>query len=90
MNLRALFVLRFWDADLFLSKVHKGLASIADKPALIVWGEEDFAFQEPERERFESIFKNHKTILLKDAGHFIQEDAPHKISDEIKAWYPTL
>ena len=83
-----IFPAELWDADAFLSKVHKGLVTIADKPALIVWGTEDFAFQEPERERFEMIFKNHKTILLKDAGHFIQEDAPHKITDAIKRWYP--
>jgi len=85
-----IFPAELWDADKFLDKVHKGLKSIADKPALIVWGIEDFAFQEPERERFEKVFTNHKTILLKDAGHFIQEDAPHKISDAIKVWYPTL
>ena len=84
-----IFPAQLWDAELFLSKVYKGLPSISDKPALIVWGLKDFAFQEPERQRFEKIFKNHKTILLKDAGHFIQEDAPHKISDAIKTWYPS-
>ena len=49
-----------------------------------------FAFQEPERERFESTFPNHKTVLLEDAGHFIQEDAPDEIVDAIKTWYPTI
>jgi len=85
-----IFPAELWDADEFLKDVYEGLETIADKPALIVWGTEDFAFQEPERERFEEIFKKHKTILLEEAGHFIQEDAPHEISDAIKAWYPTI
>ena len=47
----------------------------------------DFAFQEPERTRFESIFSNHKTVLLNNAGHFIQEDAPEEIATAIRNWY---
>ena len=85
-----IFPAELWDADVFLSSVYKGLPSLANKPALIVWGTEDFAFQEPERERFEMIFKNHTTLLLTESSHFIQEDAPHKISDAIKEWYPTI
>ena len=85
-----IFPAELWDAQTFLSAVYKGLPSISDKPVLIVWGMEDFAFQVPERERFESIFKNHKTLLLENSGHFIQEDAPHKITDAIKNWYLTI
>ncbi|CAA6799523.1 MAG: Haloalkane dehalogenase 2 [uncultured Sulfurovum sp.] len=84
------FPAQLWDADEFLKSVYEGLETIADKPALIVWGTEDFAFQEPERERFEETFKNHKTVLLEEAGHFIQEDAPKEISTAIKVWYPTI
>jgi haloalkane dehalogenase len=50
---------------------------------------EDFAFQEPERTRFEALFPRHKTILLKNAGHFIQEDAPEEIAKAIREWHPT-
>jgi haloalkane dehalogenase len=82
-----IFPAELWDADVFLSKVYARLPALSKKPVLIVWGEDDFAFQGPERERFEEIFENSKTLLLKDAGHFIQEDAPHEISAAIKAWY---
>lgn len=85
-----IFPAQLWDAESFLDNVHKGLPSLSNKPALIVWGLEDFAFQEPERKRFESIFTNHKTVLLEEAGHFIQEDAPEKIVNAIKKWYPTI
>lgn len=84
-----IFPAQLWDAKDFLSSVYKGLPTLANKPVLIVWGEKDFAFQEPERERFESIFKNHKTILLPQSGHFIQEDAPVQISNAIKQWHPS-
>jgi len=85
-----IFPAQLLDGDEFLSKLYKDLETITDKPALIVWGTEDFALQEPERERFEEIFKNSKTIILENTGHYIQEDAPHKISDAIKKWYPTI
>lgn len=85
-----IFPSQLWDAEEFLKNVYGGLKTLSDKPVLIVWGVEDFAFQEPEREKFESIFTNHKTILLEGSSHFIQEDSPHTITDAIKKWYPTI
>lgn len=82
-----IFPAQLWDAKAFLGNVSKNLHKLSNRPALIVWGTEDFAFQEPERTRFESIFKNHKTVLLNDAGHFIQEDAPKEITDAIRDWF---
>ena len=74
-------------ASPFLAEISKGLPTVADKPALIVWGEKDFAFQVPERSRFEQLFPNHKTVLLPNAGHFIQEDAPDDIVQAVRGWY---
>ena len=70
----------------FLAEICKGLHTLADKPALIVWGQKDFAFQEPERSRFEQIFPKHKIVLLPNAGHFIQEDAPDDIVQSVRSW----
>jgi len=66
------------------------LPRIADKPTLLVWGQKDFAFQAPERERFEAIFRDHPTVLLEEAGHFIQEDAPEEIVQAITDWEAEL
>ena len=71
----------------FLSNIYKHLNTLSDKPALIIWGLEDFAFQDPERMRFEKAFPNHQVVLLKEAGHFIQEDKPDEISAAIRNWY---
>lgn len=81
-----IFPAELTDAKAFLTTVRNGLKRLSDRPALIVWGLEDFAFQKPERERFETLFPQHQTVLLKNAGHFIQEDAPVKIASAIRDW----
>lgn len=76
------------DSAPFLQRIYEGMSRLADYPALITWGLEDFAFQEPERRRLEQLFPRHETLLLKRAGHFIQEDAPGEIAQAIRNWYP--
>jgi len=71
----------------FLKAVFDNMPALANKPALILWGEKDFAFQAPERSRFEQLFPRAQTILLPRAGHFIQEDASVEIVKEVSAWY---
>lgn len=82
------FPAQLWDADRFLQQVYAELPSITDRPALITWGVQDFAFQAPERSRFEALFPTHQTLLLNDASHFIQEDAPREIATAIRSWHP--
>ena len=81
-----IFPAQLQDADKFLSHISENLHTLSDRPVLLVWGMKDFAFQEPERSRFESTFPKHKTILLENAGHFIQEDSPKEIADAIRDW----
>jgi len=72
-----------------LAQVEGGLGQVADKPALIVWGDKDPAFREPQRLRWERTFANHRTVILRGASHYIQEDAPDEIVAAIKEWWPT-
>jgi haloalkane dehalogenase len=71
-----------------LSEVEQGLPRGAHLPALIVWGDRDQAFKEPQRLRWERTFPNHKTVILRGASHDIQEDAPEEIVAAIQAWWP--
>lgn len=71
----------------FLAEVEAGLAHLADKPALILWGDKDVAFRAQERLRFEQIFSQHQVAPLPGAGHYIQEDAPEEIAAAIRAWW---
>jgi len=82
-----IFPAQLTDAKIFLSQIQQQLDSLSDLPALLVWGMQDFAFQKPEHTRLESIFKQHQTVLLKNAGHFIQEDAPDEIAIAIRQFY---
>ncbi len=70
----------------YLVEVEEGLERLRDLPALIVWGDRDLAFRDRERTRFEEIFSEHHTIVLRGAGHYIQEDAADEISAAVIRW----
>jgi haloalkane dehalogenase len=72
----------------FLRGVEDGLARLASRPALIVWPDGDVAFRETERERWESLFADHETVMLENVGHYIQEEAPDEIVAAIRSWSP--
>jgi haloalkane dehalogenase len=59
---------------------------LKDLPALIIWGERDTAFRKAQRLKFEKLFTRHRTIILKRAAHYIQEEAPDEIADAIRDW----
>jgi haloalkane dehalogenase len=69
-----------------LSEVELGLLRFADRPALIVWPDRDPAFGDRELARWESLFSEHRTVPLRGAGHYIQEDAPGEIVAAIRDW----
>jgi len=71
----------------FLEEVEQGLPKLADRPTLIVWGTKDFAFRAAERQRFQSTFAKHKTILFDNASHFLQEDVGYQIAEAFAAFH---
>jgi haloalkane dehalogenase len=77
-------------ASTYLREVERSLSRLVDRPVLIVWGTRDFAFGSAERERFERIFVNHRTVLLNYASHFLQEDAGDRIAESIRAFLGEL
>jgi haloalkane dehalogenase len=70
-----------------LAECASGLTALADKPALIVWGDADIAFRAQERARFERALPLHRTVILRGAGHYIWEDAPDEIVAAVRAWW---
>jgi haloalkane dehalogenase len=71
----------------FLGLCAASLDALADKEALIVWGDADFAFRPKERERFEAVLPRHRTVTLPGAGHYIWEDAPDAIATAVHEWW---
>jgi haloalkane dehalogenase len=63
-----------------LVDVAQGLGKNSDKPALIVWADKDQAIKEPQRLRWEQTFPDHRTVILRGASHYIQENAPEETS----------
>lgn len=82
----AFFPKQLVDAHEYLVEVERGLARLRDRPALLVWGSRDFAFREPYRLRFEETFPNHRTLVLENASHFWQYDAPEAVAEAIHSW----
>jgi haloalkane dehalogenase len=73
----------------WLREVERGLASVDDRPALIMWPTRDQAFRASERERWESTFVDHRTVTLEGAGHYIGEDSPAEIVEALRGWSPS-
>ncbi|BBX43445.1 alpha/beta fold hydrolase [Mycobacterium simiae] len=82
----AVFPREILASSYYLAQVESGLAKLADKPVLLVWGNADIGFRASERKRFEATFPRHHTRILGGAKHLIQECNPRAISDEIRAF----
>jgi haloalkane dehalogenase len=71
----------------FLAGVEAGLPGIAGLPALIVWGDADFAFGDDELRRWQQILTDHRTVIVDGAGHFVPTDAPEQFAAAIRSWH---
>lgn len=83
----AIFPKDILEAKEFLADLERGLPSLADMPALIVWGDADIAFRANERRRWETILPRHDTVVLAGAGHYLQSDAPTDFANAIAGWH---
>jgi haloalkane dehalogenase len=61
---------------------------IPQRPALIVWPTDDQAFRSAEREHWEALLPDHRTVLLEGAQHYIGEDAAQEIVDAVLRYAP--
>jgi haloalkane dehalogenase len=86
----AVFPRRITASRSFLADVEAGLDELGSLPALIIWGDADFAFRAKERQRWEQLFPDHRTVIIERAGHFVQSDAPDQFAAAIRAWHPDL
>jgi len=69
----------------FEKKVESGLQILREKPVLFLWGNKDFAFRQPELERFKSYFPNHSYKPL-EASHFWQDEQGEIASVYMNDW----
>lgn len=71
----------------FMRSLEQRLPEVTHLPALLLWGGGDFALRSRvELPRFERLFPNHTTVVLGEARHFFQEDAPEEAAAAIRDW----
>jgi haloalkane dehalogenase len=71
----------------YLQEVEANLPRLAGKPALILWPDSDPGFGEAELRRWQAIIPAARTVMLRHAGQFIDEDAPDDVAAEVQSWW---
>jgi haloalkane dehalogenase len=56
---------------------------LGPKPALFVWGMKDLGFRPSMMSHMGAAFPDHVAVVLPNAKHYIQEDAPAELADAI-------
>jgi len=56
------------------------------RPALIVWGMRDPAFRLYQLERWKQVLPEARVVELGDAGHWPHEEAPERVTEELRAF----
>jgi haloalkane dehalogenase len=74
-------------ARTFLAGVEAALPAVAAKPALLVWGDADIAFKEPDRRRWQQVLTRRRDHTLHGAGHFWQDDSGEEAAEAICRWF---
>jgi len=67
-----------------MKRIEEGLARLAEKPTLLVWGMRDPVLSEDVLRRWQRIYSQAVTLEIEDASHFLQEDAPERILSGIE------
>jgi cis-3-alkyl-4-acyloxetan-2-one decarboxylase len=62
-----------------LAEIERGLPSLAERPALMIWGMRDWCFTPACLERLRGSLPGAEVHRLQDAGHYVIEDAHERI-----------
>ncbi|MCP4804393.1 MAG: alpha/beta fold hydrolase [Proteobacteria bacterium] len=72
-----------WDT---LIGVEDGLEKLADKPMMVLWGEQDWCFTPEFRREWQRRFPSAQVHAWDDVGHYVMEDAPERVVEAIDAF----
>ena len=68
----------------WLKGVEHGVRTeLAGKPLLVTWGAKDIAFSANQAARWQGVFRDNRLLILPNANHFFQEDAPGEVARAI-------
>lgn len=71
----------------YFTEIESALAEIEHLPTLITWGGADWVFRTKERERLETSFPRHRTVIIEGAGLYVESDAPDEFAAAIRDWH---
>lgn len=69
-----------------LTRIDESLDTVADTPALVLWGDDDFCFTPTFRREWERRLRQAEVHAWDDVGHYVMEDAPARALDLIEAF----
>lgn len=67
-----------------LESIEQGLASFQTRPFLMVWGMRDWCFTPACLDRLVELVPSANVVRIEDAGHWVVEEAPERILQELK------
>lgn len=67
-----------------LESLEKSLSSLANRPVQLIWGMKDWCFTPQCLQRFRQHFPQARVRELSTAGHYVVEDAPDEVLNEIR------
>lgn len=70
-----------------LTRIDTQIGSLADRPMLICWGDDDFCFSPAFRAEWERRFPDAEVHAWKDVGHYVMEDAPERVLPLLDAFF---
>jgi haloalkane dehalogenase len=72
----------------YMRNIERGLEQyLKDLPVLLMYGENDAARRAGFMSRFEEIFPNHRSVVIKGEQHFPHEGAPEEMIAAIRDWW---
>ena len=82
-----MFARQIRTAKPFLTNLDSRLAAITSLPSLLFWADQDIAFHESVRRRWQSRLVNRYDHTLQQTGHFWQDDAGEEAAEVIAEWF---
>lgn len=70
----------------WLTRLWEKRAVIANKPALIVWGNSDIAFRDIELWQWKSLFHDAEVHEYENVGHFVPEELGDELCPLVKEY----
>jgi cis-3-alkyl-4-acyloxetan-2-one decarboxylase len=69
-----------------MKRIERGLTQFSETPVLLVWGMQDPVLPAAVLRHWQQLYPHATTHELEDASHFLQEDAPERIVQQIEAF----